>query len=234
MLTAIIVAAGRSRRAGFDKIFIPLAGRPLIQYSLEAFARAPSVKEIVIVCREDALPALEALKNDHPKLKTVIAGGVRRQDSVGAGLAVLSAETTMVAVHDAARPLITPGEIERVHRAAEKNGAAVLARPVTDTLKLVNARQEIVGSIERADAFAMQTPQIFSRQLLTDALARIVADGLTMTDEVSAVQHVGGQVSVVPAEEENAKITFAHDLVLAELIIKARREGEPSDRPKTG
>jgi 2-C-methyl-D-erythritol 4-phosphate cytidylyltransferase len=234
VLTAIIVAAGRSRRAGFDKIFIPLGGRPLIQYSLDAFAQSPSVREIVLVSREEALPALDALKNDYPKLKATVAGGARRQDSVGAGLAALSTDTTMVAVHDAARPLITPGEIERVYRAAAKEGAAVLARPVTDTLKLVNAQQEIVGSIERADAFAMQTPQVFSRQLLTEALARVVAEGLTMTDEVSAVQHFGGKVLMVPAEEENTKITFAHDLLLAELIIKARREREPFGRPKNG
>jgi 2-C-methyl-D-erythritol 4-phosphate cytidylyltransferase len=224
-LAAIIVAAGSSTRAGFDKLFAELAGRPLIQYSLDAFEGAASVDEMVVVCREPSVAITELIASTKLKKVRVVRGGERRQDSVQAGFDACSASANFVAVHDAARPLIVPREIERVFRAAQRQGAAVLASPVTDTLKLADANQLVCGSIERENVFAMQTPQIFARQLLLDAYERVRRELLTITDEVSAVQLLGAKVEIVPAEEQNMKVTFAGDLVLAETILRQRQPG---------
>jgi 2-C-methyl-D-erythritol 4-phosphate cytidylyltransferase len=222
MLTAIIVAAGSSSRVGFDKLFAQIAGRPIIRYSLEAFGRAECVDEIVLVCRETAVDAIRDLAGGITKIHAIVPGGERRQDSVEAGLRVISNEADFVAVHDAARPLITPREIERVFAVAREHGGAALAAPITDTLKIANENRVVVGSIERGNVFAMQTPQIFMRQLLVNAYDRIGKESITITDEVSAVQGAGGKVMIVPAEDQNMKITFASDLAVAECILTQR------------
>lgn len=222
MLSAIIVAAGDSTRVGFDKIFATVLGQPLLQYSLDAFERAASVDEIVLVCREALAQSISELSAPLKKFRAVIRGGERRQDSVAAGLSATSKLADFIAVHDAARPLITSREIERVFSAAQKNGAAVLAAPVTDTLKLANGDGIIDGSIDRENVFAMQTPQIFSRQLLIDAYERVAQESRHITDEVSAVQNMGAEVAIVRAEDENMKITFARDIAVAELILHKR------------
>src|SRR4051794_4686713 len=196
MLSAIIVAAGQSRRAGFDKLFAELAGRPLIAHAIAAFQQAQSVDEIVLVGRESILDSLRPFSAEFPKIRTVICGGERRQDSVQNGLNAIS-EAEFVAVHDAARPLITPHEIERGFSAAKKHGAAALAASITETLKIADAEGYVIGSIDRQHVFTMQTPQIFGRRLLIDAYDRLRDTALTVTDEVSAVEHAGGNVVIV-------------------------------------
>jgi len=152
----------------------------------------------------------------------VVRGGERRQDSVQSGLKELTGNSEFVAVHDAARPLITLREIERVFSAARKHGAAVLAAPVTDTLKFADANQVVSGSIDRQNVFAMQTPQIFRRASLLEAYERIRSNSLIVTDEVSAIEHAGGSIVIVPAQDHNLKITYAGDLPIAEFILKQR------------
>jgi 2-C-methyl-D-erythritol 4-phosphate cytidylyltransferase len=223
MLAAIIVAAGNSTRVGFDKLFTEIRGQSVLQYSLDAFERAASVDEIVLVCREAAEKSISELTAPLKKIRAVVRGGERRQDSVAAGLKEISESAEFVAVHDAARPLITAREIERVFAAAKEHGAAVLAAPVTDTLKLASRDGIICGSIDRENVFAMQTPQIFSRQLLLDAYDLVASESRHITDEVSAVQNMGGEVAIVRAEDENMKITFARDIAVAELILQRRR-----------
>lgn len=223
MLAAIIVAAGNSTRVGFDKLLTEIGGQSVIHYSLDAFERAACVDEIVLVCREAGEKSISALTVPMKKIRTVIRGGERRQDSVAAGLSAISKSAEFVAVHDAARPLITPREVERVFAAAKEHGAAVLAAPVTDTLKLASRDGIISGSINRENVFAMQTPQIFSRQLLLDSYERVTRESRHITDEVSAVQSMGAKVAIVRAEDDNAKITFASDLPLAEFILQRRR-----------
>ena len=230
MLSAIIVAAGSSTRVGFDKVFAQIARRPVLQWSLEAFEQAACVEDIVIVCHSDKMDAARALAGSTRKVRAIVAGGARRQDSVQAGFDHVNASAGFVAVHDAARPLITPVEIERVFSAARDHGAAVLASPVTDTLKLGDEAQLISGSVDRAHVFAMQTPQIFRRELLVDAFCAVAKKSLDITDEVSAVQLLGAKVAIVPARERNLKITFADDLRLAELIIESRHP-ERSEAP---
>jgi 2-C-methyl-D-erythritol 4-phosphate cytidylyltransferase len=222
MLTAIIVAAGSSKRAGFDKLVAKIAGRPVIQHTLAAFEKTICVNDVLVVSRETVAMRHFIVRTTLRKVRKVVRGGTRRQDSVQAGLNALNDEVEFVAVHDAARPLITPREIERVFAAARKHGAAALATPITDTLKLADASHMVTGSIDRQNVFAMQTPQIFRRELLSQAYEEVKRDSVIVTDEVSAIEHAGGKVVIVPTEDHNFKITFANDLLLAEAILKQR------------
>ena len=228
MLTAIIVAAGSSKRAGFDKLLAKIAGRPVIQYTLAAFEKAMCVNDVLVVSRETVAMRHFIVKTNLRKIRRVVRGGVRRQDSVQAGLNALDNEVEFVAVHDAARPLITAREIERVFAAARKHGAAALAVPITDTLKLADANHVVSGSIDRQNVFGMQTPQIFRRELLSQAYEQVKRDSLTVTDEISAIEHAGGRVVIVPAEDFNLKITYPNDLALAEGILKQRAQAVKS------
>ncbi len=222
MLTAIIVAAGSSKRVGFDKLFSKLGDRSVLEHALTAFEEAESVSEIIVVCRDPKLVQDAINRAGGRKVRAVVRGGERRQDSVQAGLKELAENSEFVAVHDAARPLITPREIERVFSAARKHGAAVLAVPITDTLKFADANQVVSGSIDRQNVFAMQTPQIFRRASLLEAYERVSRNALIVTDEVSAIEHAGGSIVIVPAQDHNLKITYAGDLPIAEFILKQR------------
>jgi 2-C-methyl-D-erythritol 4-phosphate cytidylyltransferase len=222
MLSAIIVAAGSSKRVGFDKLFSKIGDRSVLEHALAAFEQAESVSGIIVVCRDPKLVQDAINRAGFRKVRAVVRGGERRQDSVQAGLKELTENSEFVAVHDAARPLITPREIERVFLAAQRHGAAVLAAPVTDTLKFADANQVVSGSIDRQNVFAMQTPQIFRCELLVEAYERVSKDSVTITDEVSAIEYAGGKVVIVPAEDHNLKITFAADLPIAEFILEQR------------
>ena len=222
MLTAIIVAAGSSKRVGFDKLFSKLGDRSVLEHALAAFEEAESVSGIIVVCRDPKLVQDAINRAGGRKVRAVVRGGERRQDSVQAGLKELAENSEFVAVHDAARPLITPREIERVFSAARKHGAAVLAAPITDTLKFADANQVVSGSIDRQNVFAMQTPQIFRRASLLEAYERVSRNSLIVTDEVSAIEHAGGSIVIVPAQDHNLKITYAGDLPIAEFILKQR------------
>jgi 2-C-methyl-D-erythritol 4-phosphate cytidylyltransferase len=224
MLTAIIVAGGSSRRMGFDKTFALLRGRPVLAHSIAAFEQADCVAEIIVVGREERLDAVRRAVADcgFTKVRQIIAGGEQRQDSVAAGLRPLQADAWFVAVHDAARPLVQPVQIEAVLQAAEANGAASLAAPVTDTLKRASADGFVVGSVDREQLYAMQTPQIFARELLERAYAQVAAERLAITDEVSAVERLGASVVLVPNDDYNFKITFPADLALAEQVLAVR------------
>jgi 2-C-methyl-D-erythritol 4-phosphate cytidylyltransferase len=222
MLSAIIVAAGSSTRAGSDKLLAKIGGRSVIQHAVAAFENAECVNEIIVVCRNTE-SMHELIASAHfKKVHAVVRGGERRQDSAQSGLKELNENSEFVAVHDAARPLITPSEIERVFSAAREHGAAVLAAPITDTLKFADANQLVIGSIDRQNVFAMQTPQIFRRELLVEAYERVSKDSVTITDEVSAIEYTGGKVVIVPAEDHNLKITFASDFPIAEFILEQR------------
>ncbi len=226
MLTAIIVAAGSSRRMGFDKLFAPLLGKPVLAHTLDAFESANSVDEILIVAREDRHGEIEKLVRDQAwkKIRAVVRGGEQRQDSVRAGLQSLTERTHYVAVHDAARPLVTPEQIERVFEQAQVDGAAALAEAVSDTLKRADVDLVVTESVDRHQLFAMQTPQIFERELIDEAYRAVATEKLNVTDEVSALQHIGRQVGLVPNEDCNFKITYERDLKLAELVLRERQE----------
>ncbi|MGI8481326.1 MAG: 2-C-methyl-D-erythritol 4-phosphate cytidylyltransferase [Chthoniobacterales bacterium] len=224
MLTAIIVAAGGSQRMGFDKTFALLNGMPAIAHSLCAFEQCNVVDDVIVVGRADRLREIEeiATQLSIKKISRITAGGNERQDSVRAGLAHLSASAQFVAVHDAARPLITPEQIAHIFSLAQIHLAAAAAKPVTDTLKRADENCFVSDSVERLGVYAMATPQIFSRKLIIDAYDAVVAKGISVTDDVSAVQLLGQKVVLVPTSGWNFKITYPGDLALAELLLAQR------------
>jgi 2-C-methyl-D-erythritol 4-phosphate cytidylyltransferase len=224
MLSAIIVAAGNSQRMGFDKLLALLGDKPVLVHTLDAFEQTSGVSEIILVTRAERVTEFQELVKQSAlkKVRSVVAGGAQRQDSVRAGLDRLSPEANYVAVHDAARPLVMPEQIERVFVLAQEHGAAALAEPITDTLKRADENRFVTGGVAREGVYAMQTPQIFSRQLLVDAYAAVAANNLSITDEVSAVEQLGARVLLVPNEEFNVKITFPRDLLLAQSALTRR------------
>ncbi|HEY5035576.1 MAG TPA: 2-C-methyl-D-erythritol 4-phosphate cytidylyltransferase [Chthoniobacterales bacterium] len=222
MLTAIIVAGGSGRRMGFDKTFALLAGEAVLVHSLRAFERAEGVANIIVVGREERLSEIEALirAQRFGKVSDVVAGGARRQDSVRHGLEKVSANVEYVAVHDAARPFVRPETIAQVFAAARTHGGAACAAPVSDTLKRADREGCVAGGVDRENLFAVQTPQIFRRDLLLEAYRQIFAANLEITDEISAVEHAGGKVLLVPNDFPNFKITYPADLAFAERLLK--------------
>ena len=224
MLTAIIVAAGSSRRMGFDKLFAIIAGRPVNAHAINAFEQANSVAEIIVVAGEGRHDEVRKMSRDESfkKVRSIITGGERRQDSVHAGLKNLSPDARYVAVHDAARPLVRPEQIERVFEQCRVHGAAVLAEPISDTLKRADVDLMVAGSVDRHQLYAMQTPQIFESALIEEAYRGVFANRVPVTDEVSAVERLGRKVILVPTEDFNFKITYPRDLALAEFVLKQR------------
>ena len=226
MLAAIIVAAGDSRRMGFDKLFAAIARKPIIAHTIRAFDRASSVAGIIIVAREDRHREIERIVRDENfrKVRSIIPVGKRRQDSVRAGLDHLESAVRHVAVHDAARPLITPEQIERVFQQCTRRGAAALAEPIKDTLKRAGSNLLVSGSVDRDQLYAMQTPQIFERQLIEEAYRVVYAENISVTDEVSAIERLGRKIALVLNDDFNFKITYPRDLPLAEFVLKQRMD----------
>jgi len=222
MLSAIIVAAGSSQRMGFDKLFSVIAGKPVVAHTIDAFERTNSVGEIILVTRKDRHAEFQNLVHDQgwKKIGHIVTGGEHRQDSVRAGLQKISDASSFVAVHDAARPLVTPEQIERVYEVAREHGAASLAEPITDTLKRADRDLVVTESADRHHLYGMQTPQIFSREMLENAYRLVTEKEIAITDEVSAVEQLGQKIVLVPNERANFKITYPRDLPLAEFVLR--------------
>lgn len=222
---AVIVAAGSGKRmgAGMNKAYLPLEGRPVLAHTLEAFEACEAVSEIVIVAAAGEEAKAEALAREFGirKLTAVIAGGAERQDSVYAGLAALRAEGALV--HDAARPLVTPARIAACCVAAAAQGAAALAVPVKDTIKLSDGAGMIVSTPERSLLWAVQTPQAFRRAELMDAHERARREGAAATDDAMLLERLGRKVAIVESDYANLKITTPEDLPIAELLLARRR-----------
>jgi 2-C-methyl-D-erythritol 4-phosphate cytidylyltransferase len=224
VLSAILVAGGSSQRMGFDKLFAVIAGEPVIAHAIRAFERATSIGEIVVVAREDRHDEIRKISRDtgFKKVLSIVPGGERRQDSVRAGLDRINRDAKYVAVHDAARPLITPKQIERAFEQCRIHGAAALAQPVNDTLKRADADLLVIGSVDRRQLYAMQTPQIFERKLLESAYGAVYAENILVTDEVSAVERLGYKVALVLDADFDFKITYPRDLPVADFILRDR------------
>jgi len=184
--TAILVAAGSSRRMGTDKLAWPLAGVPVLRRTLDAFLAAQSIAAIVVVCPEERWNSLGW--PDFQKPVTRADGGVNRQDSVANGLMALDPHTRYVAVHDGARPLVAPEDIDRCVAAAIEHQAATLASRVTETMQRSDSDDFSAEPVSRDHLWRMETPQVFQTALLRDACAALTAGGLVLTDEVTAVQ----------------------------------------------
>lgn len=220
MTSAIIVAAGSSRRMGFNKLLAPLSGVPVLRRTLDAFQACDIIDEILVVTSEALRPEIEAWRSSGlGKITQIIIGGAERHLSVHAGLQALDPACEIVAVHDGARPLISVAQITRCVEAARTQAAVACARPMTETLKRCDSTGRIIDSIDRANAWIMETPQVFQRELLVRAYDAVVRDGLLVTDEVSAVQHLGAPVFVIENFELNPKITFPADILLAQRFV---------------
>lgn len=215
--SAILVAAGSSQRMGFDKLASPLAGIPVLRRTLDAFLAADSIAEVVVVCPEERW---ELLGGKFSKPVRRVQGGADRQDSVAAGLAALSENADLVAVHDGARPLVSPDDIDRCVAAAVEHRAAALARRVTETLKRSDTDGFSAGAVSREQLWFMETPQVFEIPLLREAYSAVAAQGLAVTDEVSALEAVGARVKFVESGHPNLKITTPADLALAEALLR--------------
>lgn len=221
---AVIVAAGRATRMeGIDKVLTPMGGQPLLLHALAPFQASPQVDEIVIVTREDLMVPIGTLCSQQGmnKVRRLVVGGESRTASVLAGVAAVSPGTELVAIHDAARPFLTETVLEEVLETARLRGAAAPAIPVKDTIKV--AREGVVVETpERAALFAIQTPQVFERDLIRVALAKAQEEGLALTDDCAAVERLGFPVRLTQGSEENIKITTPRDLIWGEAILAER------------
>lgn len=220
MFCAIIVAAGSSRRAGFDKLAAPLCGVSVLQRSIDAFVAA-GAQSIIVVCPMERWDALQLSASAE---LVRVDGGAERQDSVQAGMAALPAACDFVAVHDGARPLIEPCDIQACLSVAEQTGAAACAHPVVDTLKRADVEgRSLPELVSREHLWGMETPQIFRKSLLEAAYEHVRTHGAVVTDEVSAVEQLGQPTSLVSGGV-NLKITMPYDLALAELIWQQKTQ----------
>lgn len=216
-LSVIIVAAGSSQRMGFDKLLADLAGKPVLQRSIEAFTNCPEVSEIIVVCPKDRYDALD-IRPSEPTI-TRVDGGQDRHDSVAAGIACLQPDANYVAVHDGARPLITVQQITKVFNSAIEHNAATSARPVTETIKRISADGFVREPVSRDHLWLMETPQIFKAELLKKAYKLVQQNHERVTDEVSAMELIHCKTCVVANEQANPKITYPEDITLAEKMI---------------
>ena len=217
---AVIVTAGSaSRMGGIDKVMAPLGGEPMIVRTVRSFQNCDAIREIVVVTRADLIVPIMDLCSGFDKVKAVVVGGEDRQSSVMAGLYALSNKVGLVAVHDGARPLVSWQVIDRTVRAANSYGAAAPGIPVKDTIKSVKGG--IVQSTpDRSTLRAIQTPQIFDKDLLRAALRLAQKDNASVTDDCSAVERMGMSVKIVEGDERNLKVTTPIDLKIAELLLE--------------
>jgi 2-C-methyl-D-erythritol 4-phosphate cytidylyltransferase len=210
---------------GFDKLLAPLAGRNVLWHSIHALATCPEVRRFTLVTRRESFEEMRRLAESAAmgKAVLVVAGGAERHLSVSAGLETLD-EEGFVAIHDAARPLVTPEAVAGCLGLARINGAASCASPVADTVKRGDESGMVAGSVDRAGLWAMQTPQIFSNALIRKAYAKVLEEGALVTDEVSAVERLGLPVALYHNADWNLKITFPRDIALAELVLASREK----------
>lgn len=216
----MIVAGGSGSRMGRPKQFLPLAGRPVVDWSLKAFLDTPEISEVVLVLgAEDMLEHATRLASERV---SIVQSGQTRMGSVRNGFAALPESAQIVAVHDGARPLVTPEIIRKTLAEAARRGAAVAAVPVKDTLKEADASgRKVCGTPPRERYWQAQTPQCYRREVLAQALDRFASDK-DATDESQLVERCGHRVHLVSASYSNLKITTPEDLTMAEALLEAR------------
>jgi len=225
----VVPAAGVGRRlgAGGAKALVNLAGRPLLAHAVAAMEANRCVAAVVVAGHPDALEAIAKLlaSEGFAKVTAVVGGGPTRQASVAAGLRALPPELAYVAVHDAARPLVGPGAVDRMLELLLRAGVAgvVPGMPVADTIRRVDAAQRSTGIVDREQLRSMQTPQLFVREVLEAAYRLALRDGVEAADEAALVELAGHPVQVVPGDPENLKVTTPLDLAIAETLLARRR-----------
>ena len=224
----VVPAAGAGRRLGGGaKALVRLAGRAMLAHAVEAMEANQCTVAVVVVSHPDALDATAKLLADEglAKVTALVAGGPTRQASVAAGLRALPPGPGYVVVHDAARPLVAPGAVDRMLELLLEAGLAgvVPGVPVIDTIRRVDDAQRSTGIVDREQLRSMQTPQLFVREVLERAYRLARRDGVQATDEAALVELAGHQVQVVPGDPENLKVTTPLDLAIAETLLARRR-----------
>lgn len=222
VVAAVVVAAGSSTRMGAPKQLIPLRGVPAIARTLMAFEAAALIDEIVIVTRsEDMLPIYDICKAfEITRVTKILCGGATRQQSVFRGIVSVHDATQYFAVHDGARPLVSPAVIDRVVDAAFQTGAATAAVRVKDTVKVADERGFIRGTPDRRLLWNVQTPQVFERRLYVEAMERARAEGHDYTDDCQLVERTGHPVLLCEGDYANIKLTTPEDVAYAESLLR--------------
>lgn len=222
--SAIIAASGNSTRMGLEisKQLINLCGKPTIEHTLSAFENCDVIDEIVVVCRECDMDSIKAIATKFSKLKAVVTGGDTRDKSVSNGVKACSDVAQFFAIHDGARPLVKSDDITKVVERAYECKACTLSTAVTDTIKVVDSDNAILSTPNRATLRAVQTPQVFERELYLKAIDFTVENKLSVTDDCSMVEAMGERVEVVLGSSENIKLTTVTDIKFAEAILKSR------------
>lgn len=204
------------------KPFIEIAGKAILNHTIEKFINIQGLKQIIIVASTQNVPVVRELISDYThtdKHILVVEGGKERQDSIYNALQQIDDDIELVMVHDAVRPFVNNSQVLRCIESAAEYGAAVLAIPVRDTIKSVGAENFVEVTPDRSKLWQVQTPQVFKRGILINAYEQAMKEGFTGTDDSSLVEAFGGKVKVVEGEMSNFKITYPIDLKMAEQII---------------
>ncbi len=204
-----------------DKMFLDIAGLPLLGHTWRRFDLLSEADEIILVTRDDARPVLEDLAKriNAQKPWQFVAGGVERQDSVWNGVNATTAESEIIAIQDGARPCTPLAAIQLALVTAREMGAAVLARRLADTLKRGDGEGQIVGTVDRENLWTVQTPQVFRREIILAALVKVRDEGLSITDDTAACEALGQSVKLVECDQPNPKATTPADLPYIESLL---------------
>lgn len=226
-LGAVVVAAGRGSRMGaaVSKQYLPLDGLPVLAHTLLALDAMPVIADIALVCGADDVRRCRELADGCgiAKLRAIVPGGRERQQSVYAGLAAL--DNAWVIVHDGVRPFVAEDDVVRCWQAAVAHGAAVLAVPVKETVKMADPQQFVQHTPDRSSLWAIQTPQAFRREQLMEAHRAAEQAGFAGTDDAMLIERLGLRVKLVQGSYTNIKITTPDDLLWAEQHVRAARKG---------
>jgi 2-C-methyl-D-erythritol 4-phosphate cytidylyltransferase len=228
IVTAIIVAAGVGKRMGqaTPKQFLPLLGQPLLAHTLIPFEAVQEVGEIIVLVPtgwEEHCRSVVIEKNGFKKVSKVISGGKARQDTVYIGLKEAATTSDVVVVHDGVRPLVTEALIQISIKTAADCGAAVVAIPLTDTLKQVTLDGLIRRTLKREGLWLVQTPQTFQKEIILEAYEGAFRDHFSGTDDAALVERAGFPIKIVPGSAMNLKITTPEDFRLAEIFLRDSR-----------
>ncbi len=225
--TAIVVAGGSGSRMKSEKTkqFMELCGEPVIARTLDAFEKCDIIRDVIVVSRVDEVPLYDDLckKYGFKKVSKVVAGGKTRQESVLKGFEAIGPKTKFVAIHDGARPLVTPEIIEKVAQKAYLTKAAAAASPCKDTPKIIDPISKTVkNGVDRDTLWLIETPQIFYADLYRCSAYYAKEKGFTGTDDASLAEYAGFEVTLVESGDVNLKLTTPEDLLYAEVVLRKR------------
>jgi len=224
MTTSVILLAGGTgtrMKSQVPKQFMPLKNKPIIQYSFDTFMECPLIAEVVVVVAKEYQHLFKRKKTG--PLLTFAEPGIRRQDSVENGFMKLSSNSSIVCIHDGARPFVTQPMIQRSIEAAQEYGAATVGMPVKYTVKETNSQQLVTNTPDRSYVWEIQTPQAIRHELLKKGLDHAKKHQITVTDDVSFVELINHPVKIVEGCYSNIKITTPEDFILSEIFVNAKK-----------